>query len=103
MTVLGKGTRLIGGTHPRRASREDLERCCSTDSSRTSRRTRCRRGAGVAGLQELGLPYAADAAVTRHLARFLSRQAAGGPAARRFGAARADSPARRMCCSTAAS
>jgi hypothetical protein len=27
------------------------------------------------GLQELGLPYAADAAVTRHLARFLSRQA----------------------------
>jgi hypothetical protein len=28
------------------------------------------------GLQELGLPYAADAAVTRHLARFLSRQAA---------------------------
>jgi hypothetical protein len=32
-----------------------------------------------AGLQELGLPYAADPAVTRHLARFLSRQASGGP------------------------
>ena len=27
------------------------------------------------GLQELGLPYAADPAVTRHLARFLSQQA----------------------------
>ena len=26
------------------------------------------------GLQELGLPYAADAAITRHLARFLRRQ-----------------------------
>ena len=29
-----------------------------------------------AGLQELGLPYAADAAITRHLARFLRQQAA---------------------------
>ena len=28
------------------------------------------------GLQELGLPYAADAAITRHLARFLRQQAA---------------------------
>jgi len=31
------------------------------------------------GLQELGLPYAADPAITRHLAGFLARQAAGGP------------------------
>jgi hypothetical protein len=29
-----------------------------------------------AGLQELGLPYAADPAITRHLARFLRQQAA---------------------------
>ena len=36
----------------------------------------------AAGLQELGLPYAADAAVTRHLARFLARQTAGGPQAK---------------------
>ena len=28
------------------------------------------------GLQEIGLPYAADPAVTKHLARFLARQAA---------------------------
>ena len=28
------------------------------------------------GLQELGLPYAADAAITRHMARFLRQQAA---------------------------
>ncbi len=38
---------------------------------------RQRRG----GLQELGLPYAADPAVTRHLARFLRRQAADAPGA----------------------
>ena len=38
------------------------------------------------GLQELGLPYAADPAVTRHLARFLMRQGDGecvGAAVRR--------------------
>ena len=29
------------------------------------------------GLQELGLPYAADPAITRHLAQFLRQQAAG--------------------------
>src|ERR1044072_4417675 len=29
------------------------------------------------GFQELGLPYAADPAVTKHLARFLSQQAGG--------------------------
>ena len=34
-----------------------------------------------AGLQELGLPYAAEPAVTRHLARFLAQQAVGGPSA----------------------
>src|SRR5262249_21303895 len=30
------------------------------------------------GLQELGLPYAADPAVSRHLARFLARHASSG-------------------------
>jgi hypothetical protein len=29
------------------------------------------------GLQELGLPYAADAAITRHMAKFLRQQASG--------------------------
>ena len=47
-----------------------------------ARRRRCHAGTSKArvGLQELGLPYAADPAVTRHLARFLSQQAAGSPA-----------------------
>ena len=55
------------------------------------------------GLQELGLPYAADPAVTRHLARFLAgsrrRRRAAHPARR----GRADWPRRRTCSSTAAS
>ena len=39
-----------------------------------------------AGLQELGLPYASDPAITRHLARFLRQQAP----AEHGGAARPD-------------
>ena len=37
---------------------------------------RCRREQRRVGLQELGLPYAADPAITRHMARFLRQQAA---------------------------
>ena len=81
VTVLGKGTRLIGGTIKSELRRDDLTAVLvdgffplvSPDAMPARRR--------LGGLQELGLPYAADAAVTRHLARFLSRQAAGGPAA----------------------
>ncbi len=80
VTVLGKGTRLIGGTIRADLRRSDLNAVLvdgffpvvAADEMPARRR--------LAGLQELGLPYAADPAVTRHLARFLSRQAAGGPA-----------------------
>jgi Hsp70 protein len=79
VTVLGKSSRLIGGTIRTTLRRDDLDRMLldgffplvsSSDMPARRRQT---------GLQELGLPYAADAAVTRHLARFLARQASGGP------------------------
>ena len=75
VTLLGKGSRLIGGTITVPLSREDVNQVLldgffpavrSDDVPARQRRV---------GLQELGLPYAADPAVTRHLARFLSRQA----------------------------
>ena len=81
VTVLGKGSRLIGGTIRTTLRRSDLDQMLldgffplvgSADMPARRRQV---------GLQELGLPYAADAAVTRHLARFLARQASGGPAA----------------------
>ena len=86
ITVLGKGTRVIGGTIRSTLARADLDRvlldgffpAVSSDEMPARRR--------AAGLQELGLPYAADAAVTRHLARFLRQQAAdsvSSPAIRR--------------------
>ncbi|HXW06928.1 MAG TPA: Hsp70 family protein [Vicinamibacterales bacterium] len=80
VTVLGRGTRLIGGTLTTTLTRDDLDRVLldgffpvvsSADMPARARRV---------GLQELGLPYAADAAVTKHLARFLSRQGGGADA-----------------------
>jgi hypothetical protein len=76
VTVLGKGTGLVGGTIRARLRREDLNRILldgffpavsSEDMPQRARRV---------GLQELGLPYAADAAITRHMARFLRQQTA---------------------------
>jgi len=76
VTILGKGTGLVGGTIKATLQRDDIDRVlsegflpavASTDMPAQQRRV---------GLQELGLPYAADPAITRHLARFLRQQAA---------------------------
>jgi len=65
----------VGGTITAELTREDLERVVVDGffprARVGDRPVRPRR----AGLQELGLPYAADAAVTRHLARFLGELA----------------------------
>ncbi len=75
VTILGRGTGLVGGTIKAKLSRADLESTLldgflpvvsSQDMPMRARR---------AGLQEIGLPYAADAAITRQLARFLRQQA----------------------------
>ena len=79
ITLLGKGTKLVGGTIKTELAREDLDqvliegffpRAGSSDLPARQRRV---------GFQELGLPYAADPAVTRHLARFLSEQVRNSP------------------------
>ena len=74
VTILGKGSGLVGGTIKAKLHREQIEQILdgflpsakSTDMPQLARR---------AGLQEMGLPYAQDAAITRHLARFLRQQA----------------------------
>jgi hypothetical protein len=75
VTILGKGAGVVGGAIKAKLQRADLERLL-TDGflpavSSNDMPARQRR----AGLQEIGLPYAADAAMTRHLARFLRQQA----------------------------
>jgi molecular chaperone DnaK (HSP70) len=76
VTVLGKGTGVVGGTIRAKLERADLERILLEGFFPAVSSQEMPQRARRAGLQELGLPYAADAAVTRHLAQFLRQQAA---------------------------
>ncbi len=75
VTILGRGSGLVGGTIKTKLLREDVERILdegflpvvSSQDLPQRRKT---------GLAEMGLPYAADAAITRHMARFLRQQSA---------------------------
>ncbi len=75
ITVAGRGSRLIGGTMRDRIERGELERVLFDGFfPAVARAATPLRGRG--GLQEMGLPYASDPAVTRHLASFLGRHGA---------------------------
>ena len=76
VTILGKGTGLVGGTIKAMLQLEDIERVLIEGFFPTVTSSDLPERARRAGLQEMGLPYAADAAVTRHMARFLRQQAA---------------------------
>src|SRR5690606_26091318 len=78
VTLLGRGTRLIGGTITTMLTIDDVSEVLLDGFFPAATRDEMPARARRVGLQEIGLPYAADAAVTRHLARFLARQAAGG-------------------------
>ncbi len=69
ITLPGTGSRLIGGSRQVEVSREEVERLLIDGfAPRVALDARpLRRG----GFQEFGLPYAADAAITRYLAAFL--------------------------------
>jgi molecular chaperone DnaK (HSP70) len=77
VVLLGRGRKVVGGTVKTELLREDLEHVLLhgffphvsvDDMPARARRT---------GFQELGLPYAADPAITKHLARFLQRSSQG--------------------------
>ena len=82
VTIPGRGSSLIGGTIRARLTRDHVEQVLegflpiveSTENPTGGRR---------AALQEMGLPYAADAAITRHLGRFLRQQATASNTVRR--------------------
>lgn len=71
MTILGRGSKMISGTIKCELERSILEKVllegffpiCGADDQPTLQ-------SGY-GFQEIGLPYAADAAITKHLANFL--------------------------------
>jgi molecular chaperone DnaK (HSP70) len=79
VSVLGRGSKVIGGAIKAQLTRGTLHEvlldgffpeCEVTDQPARGRRI---------GLTEIGLPYAADPAITRHLARFLGRQGHASP------------------------
>jgi molecular chaperone DnaK (HSP70) len=73
VSVLGRGSKLIGGTMKAEITREQAEAMLVdgffpvVDADARAQKRR------AAGLREMGLPYAHDPAVTRHLAEFLGR------------------------------
>jgi molecular chaperone DnaK (HSP70) len=73
ISILGRGSKLIGGTIKAEVTREAAEAMLidgffpKVDADARA----ARRKAG--GLREVGLPYAQDPAITRHLAEFLGR------------------------------
>jgi molecular chaperone DnaK (HSP70) len=73
VSILGRGSKLIGGTIKAEVKREQAEAMLvdgffpvvGADTKAERRR--------AVGLREMGLPYAHDPAVTRHLAEFIGR------------------------------
>jgi hypothetical protein len=79
VTLLGKGRKLVGGTIKTELLREDLNRVLVEGFFPKVRSDEMPARQRRIGFQELGLPYAADAAITKQLARFLSQQVQSSP------------------------
>jgi molecular chaperone DnaK (HSP70) len=74
VTLLGGGSRLIGASRTVMLTRADIERIVLDGFfPRNEQREGAHRAR--AGIVEFGLPYASDAAITRHLADFLRQHA----------------------------
>ncbi len=94
MAIASRGSALLGGTLRTELTQDEVTRLVTEGFfprvDADARPTQRPRG----GLTQLGLPYASDPGVTRHLAAFLARQA--GALARVDGSSQAaDSPAAR--------
>jgi len=77
VSILGRGSKLIGGTIKAEVTREAAEAMLVDGFfPKVEATARAERRKSV-GLRELGLPYAHDPAITRHLADFLARSLGG--------------------------
>ena len=81
LSVVSEGSRLVGGALSTELTREEAEQIVLDGFLPTSAPDQLPRRAARAALQELGLPYAQDPAITRHLAAFLREHARAGFAA----------------------
>jgi molecular chaperone DnaK (HSP70) len=80
VTLLGSGSRLIGGSRSADLTRDEVASLV-VDGFFPLNEAREPARRGRAAIVEFGLPYAGDAAVTRHLAGFLRQHAAAARAA----------------------
>ncbi len=80
LVILGRGKKLIGGTIKTELPRADVERILVDGFFPSISITEHPAASAQAGLAELGLPYASDPAVTKHMAAFLSRHGDDGAA-----------------------
>lgn len=75
VSIAARGSGLFAGAISVDFSRADVAQCVLDGFFPIVGRTDLPRERRAAGLREFGLPYAADAAITRHLAAFLARSA----------------------------
>ena len=78
LSVVAEGGRLIGSSMSAKLSREDIERIVLDGFFPPCGPGELPRRTARVALQEFGLPYAQDPAVTRQLAHFLQRHSAAG-------------------------
>lgn len=72
LSILGRGKKLIGGTIRAELKRDEVDALLLDGFLPVVDASARAATVADAGLSELGLPFAADAAITRHLATFLS-------------------------------
>ncbi|MYM36127.1 Hsp70 family protein [Duganella sp. FT94W] len=80
VTLLGAGAKLIGGSRSAELTRDEVA-ALVVDGFFPLNETQAPAKRGRGAIVEFGLPYAADAAITRHLADFLRQHAAATRAA----------------------
>ncbi len=84
LSIASRGSKLIGGTIRAELGPDDVDTMVLDGFFPRVDAEARPVSAGRVGLTTLGLPYASDAAVTRHLAAFLGRASATHPGGRSF-------------------
>ena len=75
VVILGRGSSLIGGTLRTELSRDEVRNVLLDGFFPEVERDDYPEEKKRVGMREMGLPYESDPAITRHLAKFLGRQA----------------------------
>ncbi|HMA65947.1 MAG: Hsp70 family protein [Fibrobacterota bacterium] len=78
VTILGRGSKLIGGTISIDLKRDDVKRILLDGFFPECQSTASPVRKLMSGFREIGLPYESDASITKHLAQFLRMHGTGG-------------------------